>query len=168
MNLDWRLDLDRMKPLKEVFPGCTKKQCRGSDQLGCNLCKEGGSRELGEHSTKVHSPKTCPGKVVWMQINKLMAPPCTAQSKSYQGPLTMSGDSDTRHMPSLAHDAKRPRAFLKQPAHSICIFFTPSSRHVGIKPCAVFTRLRPNISLLFPSLLLAGRSRRSRFGQKTS
>ena len=24
MNLDWRLDLDRMKPLKEVFPGCTK------------------------------------------------------------------------------------------------------------------------------------------------
>ena len=54
-----------------------------------------------------------------------MAPPCAAQSKSYQGPLTMSGDSDTRHMPSLAHDAKRPRAFLKQPTHSICIFFTP-------------------------------------------
>ena len=24
MNLDWRLDLDRMKPVKEVFPGCTK------------------------------------------------------------------------------------------------------------------------------------------------
>ena len=78
-----------------------------------------------------------------------MAPPCAAQSKSYQGPLTMSGDSDTRHMPSLAHDAKRPRAFLKQPTHSICIFFTPSSRHLGTKPCAVFTRLRPNISRLF-------------------
>ena len=87
-----------------------------------------------------------------MQINKLMPPPCAAQSKSYQGPLTMSGDSDIRHMPSPAQDAKRPRAFLKQPTHSSCIFFTPSSRHVGIKPCAVFTRLRPNISLLFPSL----------------